>query len=266
MLEITSYNLPTPLATGRTAEIYPWQNDLVLKLFFDWFSLDNIEYEQRINTAVHTSGLPIPKVGDIVRVNEHYGLFYARVYGSAMWDVLQHKPWCMRRYAQRLAELHAEMHSCSIQADLPAQRRNLEYKIRHATQLPEQLRSKVLTSLEYLPDRDRLCHGDFHPANILITSKEEVIIDWIDSSIGNPLADVARTSIIALEREDSNQFGYKIERSLIRLFHSIYIRKYFELKPGGEDEYQRWLPIIAAARVEENITKFQPWLISQASM
>ena len=265
MLEITLPDLPPPFAVGRTAEIYPWEDDQVLKLFFTWFSLENIEYEQRINNAVYTSGLPVPRVGDIVRVNESYGLFYKRVYGAAMGEVLPQKPWLLQRYARRLAELHVEMHSRSIQADIPLQKQKLLYKIRHAPQLLAHLQSKILVALEEMPDGDRLCHGDFHPGNIMITEHNEVIIDWIDSSSGNPLADVARTSIIALEEVESNRIGYKVERALISLFHSAYIRKYFKLRPGGEDEYRRWLPIVAAARVEENITKVQAWLLSQVA-
>ena len=66
--------LEDPIAYGRTAEIYKWQNEQVLKLFHDWFGMDAIQYEQRINQAVYASGLPVPAVGEIIRVNDGNGL------------------------------------------------------------------------------------------------------------------------------------------------------------------------------------------------
>ena len=51
--------LDPPIAYGRTAEIYAWQNGQVLKLFYDWFKLEAIQYEQRIVQTVHASGLPV---------------------------------------------------------------------------------------------------------------------------------------------------------------------------------------------------------------
>lgn len=73
-----------PIAYGRTAEIYAWHPGQVLKLFYDWFKLENIEKEARITQAVHASGLPVPAVGEIVRVNERYGEIpgLAKTWGS----------------------------------------------------------------------------------------------------------------------------------------------------------------------------------------
>lgn len=56
-------SLVKPIALGRTAEIYTWEEGQVLKLFQDWFSADGVEYEAQIARAVHTSGLPVPAVG-----------------------------------------------------------------------------------------------------------------------------------------------------------------------------------------------------------
>jgi hypothetical protein len=97
-------DLDRPIAYGRTAEIYPWQEGEVLKLFYDWFELENIEYEARIARAIHAGGLPIPAVGEIIRVNDRYGLVYQRVDGDPMWMSLSLKPWRVFQYARRTAD------------------------------------------------------------------------------------------------------------------------------------------------------------------
>jgi uncharacterized protein (TIGR02172 family) len=259
-------NLDQPIAYGRTAEIYAWQDGQVLKLFYDWFELESIKYELRIAQAVHASGLPVPSVGEIIRINDRNGLTYQRVEGIPMWEIMSRRPWTIYHYARRMAELHVEMHASDIQADLPSQRQRLIDKICDAEALPVDLRTKALSVLESMPDGNRLCHGDFHPLNIMVSGQEEIIIDWIDASVGNPLADLARTTIILLGAIETSQVPNLFEKIIIRIFHNIFVRHYFSLRPGGEYEYSRWLPIIAAARLSENITELEAWLIAQAEV
>ena len=47
--------------------------------------------------------------------------------------------------------------------------------------------------------------------------------------------------------------------------HVVYLRRYFQLRPGGFDEYRRWLPIVAGARLNENVPGWDDWLLKQAS-
>lgn len=256
--------LDKPIAYGRTAEIYEWQNGQVLKLFFDWFELENIEYEAKIGRAIYASGLKVPKVGDIIRVNGRNGLVYQRLDGVTMLKMMTYKPWNIFKFARRMAELHFEIHSCTLQANLPSQRQKLSSKIRQAEAIPDHLRAKAMAALESIPNHNRLCHGDFHPNNILITAQNETVIDWMDASNGNPLADVARTTIIALGATETGQIQGLLQKALLRIFHAAYIRNYFKLSPGGEAEYNRWLPIAAAARLNENIPGLRKWLISKA--
>ncbi len=256
-------SLDKPIAYGRTAEIYAWEKDQVLKLFYDWFSLENIRYELCITRAVHDSGLPVPTVGEIIQVNGRNGLLYQRVDGISMFDKMAIKPWMIFHYARRLAELHVEMHSKTIRADIPLQHPKLKDKINHADALSIDLRAKALDTLETLPVGDRLCHGDFHPGNIILSNGSEVVIDWIDSSLGNPLADVARTTIIARGAIESHQIQEPLQRVAVRIFHAAYLRQYFSLRPAGNAEYRTWLPIVAAARLSENIPEVEGWLLEQ---
>ncbi|MFC2013409.1 phosphotransferase family protein [Chloroflexota bacterium] len=57
--------------------------------------------------------------------------------------------------------------------------------------MPSRVKEVVLEALEQLPDGSAVCHGDFHPRNIIISSRGPVIIDWANATQGNPLADVA---------------------------------------------------------------------------
>lgn len=245
--------------------MYAWGADQVLKLYHDWFELEDIRFEQRIAHLVQTSGLPVPAVGEIVQVNGHNGLIYQRVEGSLMWDALFHQPMRMIHFAHRMAQLHADLHDLTAPTELPDQHLRLRKKILRARALPEELRRRALASLDMLPAGDRVCHGDFHPGNILLTGKGEVIIDWIDVTRGNPLADLARTSILALGAAATAQVTHRAMKTSLRLFHWLYLRGYFRLHPDGYAEYRCWLPVVAAARLSENIPELEHWLVGQAA-
>jgi len=253
------------IAPGRTADVYAWGSDQVVKLYHDWFGLENIQFEQKLARVVQSSGLPVPAVGEIIQVNGQNALLYQRVAGRAMWEILSHQPWRLFSFARRTAELQVQLHTTVAPADLPNQRGRIKGKIEQAEALPEEMRQKALAALDALPYGDSICHGDFHPGNILLTDQGEVIIDWIDASLGNPLSDLARSSIIALGAASTAQVPQPGIRIILRLFHSIYLRRYFELRPDGVSEYRRWLPVVAAARLSENIPQLEQWLVKQAA-
>lgn len=262
--DVREISLDKPIARGRTADVYHWDERHVLKLFHNWFESDDIEYERNIAQAVHASGVKSPAVGNLVEVQGRKGLIYERVSGESMLGRFRKQPWRLVQFGRTLAELHAQMHGCVFEAEVPAQRRKLQHKIKSADALPDSLKAKLLGTLESLPEGDRVCHGDFHPDNVLMDGDNATVIDWIDSTRGNPLADVARTSIILLGAVSSSQIANPLLKFIVRLFHSTYLRYYFRLRPGGEVEYRRWLPVVAGARLNENIPELEGWLVKQA--
>jgi uncharacterized protein (TIGR02172 family) len=259
-----SLDLNAPIARGRTADVFEWDDKYVLKLFHNWFSLEDIEYELKIARAVHASGVKSPAVKELAQVQGRNGLIYERVAGRSMLEVFQQKPWKVLQLGRMLARLHAQMHECVFEADVPAQKTRLQRKIKDADALPVYLKPKLLDALESLPEGDRVCHGDFHPANVLMNGNDATVIDWIDAARGNPLADVARTSIITLGAAASSQIPNALLKAFVRIFHTAYVNHYFRIRPGGREEYRRWLPVVAAARLNENIPELEKWLVAQA--
>lgn len=257
-------SLNHPIARGRTADVYDWDEGHVLKLFHNWFERDNIEYELKIARAVHASGVKSPSVGDLIQVQGRNGLIYERVAGKSMLEMIQQKPWKVFQYGRMLAELHAQMHECVFEADIPSQRRKLERKIQGVDVLPAPLKTALTTSLLSLPDGDRVCHGDFHPANVLISGNNATVIDWIDAARGNPLADAARTTVILLGAANTTQTPDPVVKMFTKLSHAVYLREYFRLRPHGMDEYHRWIPIVAAGRLTEGMPELEKWLLEQA--
>ncbi len=242
-----------PIALGLTAEVYSWKDGQVLKLFRPGISRSTVEGEASLTRRVHMTGLPVPAVGEIIEVDGRFGLEYERVEGITMAQALVKEPWKFAIFARQLAELQAEMHMRRV-AEMPPQRARLAQKIKSASSLPEHVRLVAIKTLERLPQDDKLCHGDFHPNNILMTSRGPVIIDWIDASRGSPVMDVARSTLLfgggPLPPGTPAPWLVRILRSW---FYRFYLRRYFQLNPTDRQQLSTWVSVAAAARLSENI-------------
>src|SRR5215475_13045432 len=124
-------SLDTPIAHGRTADVYDWDDGHILKLFHNWFPLEDIEYELKIARAVHASGVKSPAVGEMIQVQGRNGLIYERVAGESMLAMFRRKWWMVFGYARIFAKLHAQMHESVFDADVPTLHGKLQYRIEH---------------------------------------------------------------------------------------------------------------------------------------
>ncbi len=241
-----------PLANGRTAAVYAWEEGKILKLFVPGWPRDWVEYEARVNRAVHATGLNVPAVGDLLEVDGRLGLVYERVDGAPMDQSFSREPLRMGFYGRWLAELHAEMHA-KVVSGLPDQRARLREKIFGAIGLSDALKQAALQRLETLPGDNRLCHGDFHPANILLTSNGPVIIDWVDATCGHPLADAARTVLLLSLGPSEPRWLNLIVQPFLYQIRRNYLKRYFELRPEGRGQFADWLAVVTAGRLSEDI-------------
>ncbi|MGB1250248.1 MAG: phosphotransferase family protein [Candidatus Promineifilaceae bacterium] len=256
------------VAQGRTADIHAWEDEqTVVKLYHDWFQLDWIREEAAHSRAVQGLGLPIPKVGSLVRAIGRNGLLFERIDGQNMLALLKQTPEQVTTFATRLAKRHIELHALDAQPAIPLQRQKLESKIRRAAPLSEALKTALIDKLHTMPDGRSVCHGDFHPGNVVVRSQAgagEAIVDWNDCTFGNPLADVARSTILFLGGITGNETPDPAFEQSVRNCHQQYLAHYFELSSHSQAEYEQWLPIVAGARLSENITALEPWLLSEA--
>lgn len=249
-----SPQLSAPIALGRTAEVYNWVDGTVLKLYHTWCPPDWIEHEAHVARFIVAEGIPTPAVvGEIIEIDGRRGIVYECVQGVSMLQDLSARPWTIFRYARALADLQAQYQQLSIPG-LNSYRNELGYTIRRAQYISEAERAKLLDLLEALPDGKALCHSDFHPGNVIISPQGPIVIDWMTATSGSPWADVARTCLLlSVAPNAAGKQLSPILHLLIDLYYGIYLKRYKALQADGHDELKRWMPVIAAARLEENI-------------
>jgi Ser/Thr protein kinase RdoA (MazF antagonist) len=139
---------------------------------------------------------------------------------------------------------------------LPDQRDRLVSKIRLSA---ANVDASLAAALDLLPVRTgtpRLCHGDLHPSNVIVSRDGPVLVDWFDASRGDRVADVARSSLTLLAHgaatpshlpgSDSGTLAVLTQAYLSRLRESLDISRAL---------LARWQAISAAARLAEGVSR-----------
>lgn len=257
-----------PIAVGRTAEIFAWEDGRILKLLRPGFPPGLIQQEEAITTAVVQAGILAPKIYAVVEVDGRPGIVYERIDGPSLTGAIEHHPLRLRAHAALLARLHVAIHAHTyVQAPegSPRQKKILARQVQEAQVLTEGVRKAVLSLLDRLPDGDTLCHNDFHPLNVLMGPGGPVIIDWESASLGVPCADVARSSLtVAMGRPAEgfpNVLMKKIAEFYLRAFTSAYLDQYRSLSGDRLSDLRLWQTVQAAAKVQYEAPANQPMWI-----
>lgn len=243
----------TLLAQGRTAEVYEWENSRVLKLYRQDMPKEAIENEYKISLEVQRQGIPSPKVFDMITIDDRLGVVYERVLGNNLLKTIIKAPWLAARGARKMAELQYKVHKCEV-SNLPSIKDILRRNIKKVDLLTEEKKKKILSYLDKLPEGSKLCHGDFHPDNILISQNKEYIIDWMTGCMGSPEADVARTSIllrIGSMPPGTSKVVIKLVDFARKKLYKGYIEQYIKLSGMNMESIIAWEMPLAAARLIE---------------
>ena len=246
----------TPLATGREAEVFMRPDGAALKLMRSADSRDRVEREAAALETLAENGHLAPRLIDVVTVEGRPGLVLERIPGVDLLTLMMRQPWLVLRAATVMGRTHGEMHRVRAPASLPPLNDTLRARIDGAPALAPELASYALAVLDTLPQGDRLCHGDFHPGNIIGSWENPVVIDWGDASRGEPLADVARTELLhrlaALPAGTPALFA-TLTRAGRRLLARRYLAVYRQTSSVQSSELRRWLAVRVAARFVEGI-------------
>jgi len=259
------------IGVGRTAEIFAWGEGRALRLFRTGASLPYAIREMNAFRCANEAGLPCPGVypsddeHGVVRIGDRLGFVMDRIDGPSMLDTLSRRPWLLARYARRLAALHLSVHGKEAPA-LPPQRERFRAVIeRLRGDLGDEIVDRIQRALNALPDGRVVCHGDFHPDNILLGEAGETIIDWGPATSGSAAADVAWT--VYLFRHAGYPPGTAWWQRLLifllrRAFLAVYQRAYDRRAPFDWSEVRAWAPVNAAVRLGDGIPEERAFLLA----
>ncbi len=239
------------IATGGQAEIFEINENMVLRLLYR--EEDNIlaEYEFKSLQIAKQNGIYVPAVFEIVNVDNRPGIIMEKTNGITMTKMIQANPFKLFKKAKELGELHYNLNKI----DAPEGFINLKQMamkfVEKSTFIDSEIKNFVYMILGQLPDGVKLCHGDFHPGNIIIRDSNSYIIDWCGATSSDPIADVADTYLILKNMPrlpDISFFSYQIMKLAGLLVAKTYFNSYNRHYKIDTNLFSKWLVVRAAER------------------
>ncbi len=248
------------LGQGRLGEVFAYGSDKAVKLFYPDVPRSVIEHEYRMASIVNRFNLPIARVMETLNLNNRFGIVYERIEGKTFLQHILAGTMEVKEAAIISAELHSQIHTC-VSDELPSQRELFAANIRESI-LDEASKDQALTLLNNLEDSDHVCHGDFHPDNIVLSLNGPVILDWANARRGNPIADMVLSSLILkiAALPDFIEYAGRFNTSK-RVMYQAYTSQYMKLTKVGYEDMAKWIVPVAVTRLKDQIDSEQEVLL-----
>jgi aminoglycoside phosphotransferase (APT) family kinase protein len=255
------------IGQGAEAEVFERQDGRVLKLLRSRGPAERVVHEVAALEAARSAGVQVPQAYEQVVVDGRPGIVMERLQGTDLFSAMGRKPWLVFRAGRLTGEIHARINAARGPASLP--------KVKDVAQetIADLGRREPAVQLEWvarilarLPDGEALCHGDFHPGQLMLSDGECVAFDWPGAKRGDPLFDYARTRVLLSIGEPPPgtslllRFLAKVGRWLLL---SSYARSYerHAAAPVDRARVREWEIVNVAVRLFENIPGERPRLL-----
>lgn len=244
-------NLDRVIAVRNTKTVYRDGKNCI-KVFNDDYSKSDVLNEALNHARVEETGLNVPKIIGVTTIDGKWAIISEYIKGKTLAQFMEEDPDNKDKYIEMLVDLQIEVQS-KTNPLLTKLKDKMNRKISEAD-LDANTRYDLHTRLEGMPKHNKLCHGDFNPSNVIISSKGKAyIIDWSHATQGNASADVARTYLLFWLNGDMDG-----------------AEKYLDLfckKSNTKKEYvQKWMPIVAASQSVKGNAKEREFLLSWADV
>jgi len=231
---MSSYKLDTLLADREAKKIYR-DGDKVIKLMGEEYPAPDVLAEAHNLAAVEETALKVPHLVEVTKINDKWAVVWEYIEGTTLDKLMEKNKGKEQQYLERFVDIQLDMYRYHA-TRLPLLTEKMERKIK-ASGLDATTRYEILGRLASMPKHTKLCHGDFNPSNIVITSKDEAyIIDWSHASQGNASADAAHTYML---------FWLTGNVALAEDYLSLFCKK----SDTAVQYVEKWIPIVAASRL-----------------
>lgn len=226
------------IGKGAQADVYAVDNKAI-KVFKEHCSKIEVFYEALVNSVVESIDLPVPKIYEVIQIENRMGIVMDLIEGISMEQVILNDLNNLEFYLDQIIDLQIKIHSINIQVPgLLNMKDRLEQRISQSPILNNSQKKSLHGLLNGFDFGASLCHGDFHLMNLIKTDQNIVAIDWVDATYGSPEADLCRTYLLA---ELYSPEG----------FADIYLDLYCQKTNKQRKDILKWLPVIAGARLTE---------------
>ena len=256
------------IGQGREAEVFECRDGRVLKLLRAPGPSTGLAFEIAALEAARSAGVSVPQVYEEVVIDGRLGLMMERLEGSDLLTIIGQKPWLVFDSGRLTGEIHARINAARAPASLPAVRDVVNRGLARLAPSEPTLVEWVGRILAHLPDGEALCHGDFHPGQVMSSGDRYAAFDWSGAKRGDPLFDYARTRVLLSmgEPPPGTQPTLKLLAKIgRRVLIASYVRAYerHTAERLGEARVRRWEIVNLVARLLDEVPGERPRLLQR---
>ena len=230
------------IGVGAVGTVYRMDEDTIVKVYGDEFTLEMIENERDMSRKAFLRGIPTAIPFDVVRVGDSIGAVYEMVKARNGNDYLRDHPEEAEKISRDYAEFLRTVHA--VECD-PGELEDIRRKyLRDLDEirdlLPEETCAKAGALIESVPESLHIVHGDIHLKNVMLTEDGMMLIDMDTLSCGQPIFDFAALFVTyvafgEVDHDNPKQFLGIDRETVVRVFE---LTTRFYLKPKNEEEYR----------------------------
>jgi aminoglycoside phosphotransferase (APT) family kinase protein len=244
------------VARGTRSTVHAYGRGAVIKVPMPSTPEGWIRAEAQYADAARGAGAPAPRLLGVEEVDGRAASVWERVGGTSMWQLVVDRPDQSAALGRLLADVQHALFELVPPVTLPRQRDRLVSKIRRAAATVDPSLGGALAFLPAPVGSPRLCHGDLHPSNVLLARDGPVIVDWFDASRGDPVADVARSSVTLLnDGANPPEHLPGADPATLEVLTGAYLTRLRERIEIDDDLLARWQAVSAVGRIAEGVAR-----------
>lgn len=235
-MEFSNLDKSKKVASGPYADIYK-SDGWAIKVFKEARPKVEILYEALVNSQIEATGLPVPRVRDVTRLENKQWVIAAQfANGKNLLEIMKQDKNNSDKHLDLFIDLQLKIHQKKC-PKLVKMKDRLMNEINEAADIDAGCKYELMSRLEGLVKQRALVHGNFSPSNVIIDENNNpMIVDWIEASQGNPFFDAAKTFILLnFELKD---------------MANLYLDKYIRATQANKKDIDEWLPIAAASQLK----------------
>ena len=225
------------IGSGKEAEVFEYGPE-ILKLYRLGVAKRSAFREAAILAIIEAFDVPAPRTLGVRKIGARWGVIMTRADGPSFAEAMGGRTEALPVYMKAMVRFQLAIHRHEAVL-LPDLKPRLMDRIRRAAILGATRQGRLLDRLADMPAGDRLCHGDFHPFNVMGEPDNACIVDWLDATRGEPAADACRSYLLMRGEEPT--------------WASAYLDAYATESGLSPNDILGWLPILAAARLAEDV-------------
>lgn len=191
-----------------------------------------------------------------ITLDNRYGFIVKAGQVSLLAISIRENPSELLKYAKILGSLHVQVHD----GDYGGRKARiiLDYRayimksLENLTELPE-FQFRLIDLLKSIQYEEVLCHNDLGPYHVLLEDNHPRIIDWVNASYGDPMADIAKSIFWMCSDYVPGIGPYLIGKDVKKRFITAYLSTYQSFLSLKQDQILSWLVIFAAIEYDTEV-------------